>query len=239
MLKLFLLLPLLLQWSIPLHTGTQSSTSGGGGGTSTAISYVSSVHSLEYSTSPTSTTATLNVALGDTLVAFCSTSGGLNTITISDSAGNTWTKGTHQNDGTVGNTDLAYSTVSVASTTDSFTCDNSTSSTVNGLIVLQFQGGSSGAPFSLQNTTSSGGWTTASFSTTDPNSVVVQCLSTSSTLSGPGTIGGVTAALVFDYVSSSYDSGCQYVIFNSSQTNITAAISDGGGTNNGQMGAFK
>lgn len=190
-------------------------------------------------TGGTGTTSTsLNVTAGDKLVVFCQTNGGNNTISMSDTIGNTFSKGTHQNDGSIGNSDLFYAYSSGSNAADFFTCTNNNSANPN-IVALQYRGGAtSGAADVLQNSAaSSGAWTTTAFSTAAGNEVVVQCLSSNITPSA-GLVGGNTANV--RVAGGSYVPYCQDYIFTSTQSSITSSITlSGTGDYNGQMGAFK
>jgi hypothetical protein len=178
------------------------------------------------------------VVSGDKLVIFCQTNGANNTISLTDTIGNTFTKGTHQNDGSIGNSDLFYAYSSGSNAADFFTCTNNNAANPS-IVALQYRGGStSGTADVLQNAAgSSGAYTTTSFSTTAANEVVVQCMAASNPpFAGP--IGGFTGNL--RVAGGSFVPGCQDYIFTSTQSSITAAFGiSGSGNFNGQMGAFK
>jgi hypothetical protein len=178
------------------------------------------------------------VVSGDKLVIYCKTGGANNTISLTDTIGNTFSKGTHQNDGSLGNTDLFYAYSSGSNAADFFTCTNNNSANPD-MIALQYRGGAtSGAADVLQNAASaSGGWATSGFSTTAANEVVVQCL-TSNVMPSAGPIGGNTANV--RVAGGTYTPYCEDYIFTTAQTGITAeTYLPGTGAYNGQMGAFK
>jgi hypothetical protein len=225
---------LLSQFTVPMHTGATAKTGGGGGGAITRGAVASGTGSAG-----TGTTNSLNVAAGDHLIAWCKTGGANNTISMTDTIGNTFNKGTHQNDASFGNTELFYAISSGSNAADIFTCTNSNAANFITIVALQYQGGASSAINDvLMNSAGSGGnWTTAAFSTANVNEVVVQCFV--AVAGAAGTIGSVAGTL-------RYNSGgtnptlCQDAIFTSIQTSITAQLLiPGTGSYNGQMGAFK
>jgi hypothetical protein len=179
-------------------------------------------------------TATLAVTTGDVLLAFCRTGGGPNTLAVTDTQSNTYTAGTHQNDGGVGNTRM-FETVATATNSDTLTCTNTTGSGGT-LFVLQYRGGASSVSFVDHAAGSSGGWTSSSFST-PANSVVVQCLGIDNTNAlAAGTVGPIGAVLrLSNYAGSG--GGCQDAMFTGAQTGITSALgyATAGGDWNGQL----
>jgi hypothetical protein len=232
--KLFLLLMFAQSAIAPGRgTGARAVAPSGGG----AISYIA--NATGSGTGGTGTTSTsLNVVSGDKLVIFCQTNGANNTISLTDTIGNTFSKGTHQNDASIGNSDLFYAYSSGSNAADFFTCTNNNAANPN-IVALQYRGGAtSGAADVLQNGAAvSGTFTTTSFSTTAANEVVVQCL-TSNVTPSAGPIGGNTANV--RVAGGSYTPYCQDYIFTSTQSSITASATlPGTGAYNGQMGAFK
>jgi hypothetical protein len=188
---------------------------------------------------PVTTSTSLNVVVGDKLIVFCKTGGGNNTLTVTDTAGNTFSKGTHQNDAVIGNTDMFYSVVATSNAADYFTCNSSNSANFSALIALQYRGGATSgiADVLLNAAATSGVWTSSAFSTATAQELVVQCMATDGTPTG-GTIGGATANV--RVAGSSTTPACQDYIFTSTQTLITATYTiTGTGDYNGQLGAFK
>jgi hypothetical protein len=223
---------LLFQYTIPQHTGT-------GAVSIPAITFVALASgNLTTAPTPVTTSTTLNVSVGDKLIVFCKTGGGNNTLTVTDTSSDTFFgKGTHQNDGGIGNTDMFYAVASTANAAENFTCNSSNSASFSTIVALQYRGGvaSSINDVLLNATGVSGAWTTTSFTTVQAE-VIVQCMGSSPVASAAGTIGGVTATLRF----SGTDSACQDHIFTNAQTSIDAVfVVPGSGGWNGQLGSFK
>jgi hypothetical protein len=233
MIKILSLL-LLAQFTVPMHTGALA------GGAGASIAYIANASGTG-SAGTGSTTGSLNVTAGDKLIVFCVSGGANNTMTMTDTIGNTFGKGTHQNDASIGNTDMFYAVSSASNAADSFTCTNSNGANNITLVALQYRGGASSgiADVLTNNAGISGAWTTSAFNTSAAQEVVVQCAEVG-TYTAAGQIGGVTAIRRFDSGVTSFDVSCQDVIFSSIQTSITASITIVGSSSyNGQMGAFK
>jgi len=193
----------------------------------------------------TVTSGTLNVLAGDKIIAMCRSGGSANTITLTSTGGDSPSYTTHETDGNIGNTQIAYIGNAAANASDAFTCNFTGSPGGRDIIVMQFRGGLTSSILDTQlqgaigSTTAT--LTTGSFSTATGNEVVVLCGANDSNnnVYAAGAIGGTTATL--STASPIQDLGCEYLIETAPQTSITATMTTTTTTPhwNWQMGAFK